>query len=157
MSKNRCNSWIRAAFIAIVLAGNVHLALAGPQEYATLAGDPGQPGGKLIVALRSEPKTLNPILSVDATSREVIGAMNADLIHINRQTQKTEPALAKSWTISPDGKKYVLNLRKGLKFSDGAPFTANDVVFSFALYLDEKLHSPQRDLLLIDDKPIVVK
>jgi peptide/nickel transport system substrate-binding protein len=157
VSKICGNSWIRQAFLVIILAGSTHLAAARPQDYATMTGDAGQPGGKLVVALRSEPKTLNPILSVDATSREVIGAMNADLIHINRQTQKTEPALAKSWTISPDGKKYVLQLRRGLKFSDGTPFTANDVVFSFGLYLDEKLHSPQRDLLLIDDKPIVVK
>jgi peptide/nickel transport system substrate-binding protein len=152
-----CNSWKPALLLAVILASLCPFAAARPQEYATLLGEPGEKGGKLVVALRSEPKTLNPILSVDATSREVIGAMNADLIHINRQTQKTEPALAKSWTISPDGKKYILQLRRGLKFSDGAPFTADDVVFSFNLYLDEKLHSPQRDLLVIDDKPILVK
>jgi peptide/nickel transport system substrate-binding protein len=141
----------------VAVAGSVAAASAQPQEFATLAGDPGDAGGTLVVALRSEPKTLNPILSVDATSREVIGAMNSDLVHINRETQRTESALAKSWTISPDGKKYVLQLRRGLKFSDGSPFTADDVVFSFGLYLDEKTHSPQRDLLVIDDKPIVVK
>lgn len=127
------------------------------QEYASEKGTLGRAGGNLVVALRTEPKTLNPVFSVDATSREVISALNADLVHINHQTQRTEPALAKSWTISPDGKRYVLHLRKGIKFSDGAPFTADDVVFSFQLYLDEKLHSPQRDLLLLDDKPIVVR
>ena len=130
---------------------------ARAQEYSTVSGDPGETGGKLVVALRSEPKTLNPILSVDATSREVIGALNADLVHINRETQRTEPGLAKTWNVSPDGRKYVLYLRRGLKFSDGAPFNADDVVFSFGLYLDESLHSPQRDLLVLDDKPIIVK
>ena len=55
----------------------------------------GRPGGRITVALRTDPKTLNPILAVDTTSREVIGAMQADLVHINRQTQRTEPALAK--------------------------------------------------------------
>lgn len=130
---------------------------AAPQDYATMKGEAGAAGGSLVVALRSEPKTLDPVTSVDATSREVIGAMQADLIHINRETQKAEAALAKSWTISADGKTYVLQLRRGLKFSDGAPFGADDVVFSFGLYLDEKLHSPQRDLLMIDDKPILVK
>ncbi len=128
-----------------------------PQDYATMKGDLGQAGGRLVVALRSEPKTLNPILSIDATSREVIGAMNADLVHINHETQRTEPALAKSWSVSPDGRKYTLQLRRGVKFSDGLPFTADDVVFSFQLYLDENLHSPQRDLLIVGDKPIVVK
>jgi peptide/nickel transport system substrate-binding protein len=120
---------------------------------ATLA----QPGGQLVVSLRSEPKTLNPILSVDANSREVIGMMNADLVHINRDTQSTEPALAKAWKISRDGRTYTLYLRRGVKFSDGSAFTADDVVFSFQLYLDENLHSPQRDLLMVGDKPISVK
>jgi peptide/nickel transport system substrate-binding protein len=133
------------------------LAGALPQDYATIKGESGEPGGRLVVALRSEPKTLNPILSIDATSREVISAMNADLVHINHETQKTEPALAKSWTVSRDGRKYTLQLRRGIKFSDGSAFTADDVVFSFQLYLDEKLHSPQRDLLILDDKPIEVK
>jgi peptide/nickel transport system substrate-binding protein len=150
-------NWWRPALLALGVAVSVCSSAAGQQEYATLSGEPGDSGGSLILALRSEPKTLNPILSVDATSREVIGTMNADLIHINRETQKTEPALAKSWTISPDGRKYVLQLRRGVKFSDGVPFTADDVLFSFELYLDEKVHSPQRDLLLIDDKAIAVK
>ncbi|MGB2635896.1 MAG: ABC transporter substrate-binding protein [Candidatus Acidiferrum sp.] len=154
----RYRFWGLALLVVAALPGNAHsTAAAGPQDYAKPGGETGELGGKLVVALRSEPKTLNPILSVDATSREVIGVMNADLIHINRATQRTEPALAKSWTLSADGKKYVLQLRRGIQFSDGAPFTADDVIFSFELYLDEKLHSPQRDLLLIDDKPIVVK
>lgn len=132
-------------------------AAAHPQDYAVVKESAGQPGGRLVVALRSEPKTLNPIVSVDATSREVIGAMTSDLVHINHQTQRTEPALAKSWTVSSDGRKYTMQLRHGLRFSDGAPFTSDDVVFSFQLYLDENLHSPQRDLLVLGDKPIVVR
>jgi peptide/nickel transport system substrate-binding protein len=147
----------KVAFFALAITFSANSSAARPQDYATVSGGVAESGGPLVVVLRSEPKTLNPILSVDATSREVIGAMNADLIHINRETQRTEPALAKSWTISPDGHKYVLQLRRGIKFSDGSPFTADDVVFSFELYLDEKLHSPQRDLIVIDDKPISVK
>jgi peptide/nickel transport system substrate-binding protein len=144
------------ALAALAMAGMQAQVRAMPQD-AVAKGELGQQGGRLVVAVRSEPKTLNPILSVDTTSREVIGAMNADLVHINRETQRTEPALAKSWSISADGKKYILELRRGVKFSDGAPFTADDVAFSFQLYLDEKLHSPQRDLLLLEDKPIAVK
>jgi peptide/nickel transport system substrate-binding protein len=117
----------------------------------------GRPGGRVTVALRTEPKTLNPILAVDTTSREVIGAMQADLVHINRQTQRTEPALASAWKASPDGRKYTLQLRRNVKFSDGVSFTADDVVFTFQLYLDESLNSPQRDLLIIDNKPIAVR
>ena len=143
-------------FLVASLPGSVASARA-PQDSAVMAGEPGVAGGRLVVALRSEPKTLNPVLSVDATTREVIGVMQADLVHINRETQKTEPALAKSWSVSEGGRKYTLKLRQGIKFSDGSPFTADDVVFSFQLYLDESLHSPQRDLLIVDGKPIVVK
>lgn len=114
-------------------------------------------GGHLVVALRGEPKTLNPLIATDIRSREVIGVMQADLVHINRSTQLTEPALAKSWKVSADGLRYTLTLRKGLKFSDGQPFDADDVLFTFRVYLDESVHAPQRDLLLIGGKPITVR
>lgn len=147
---------IHIAVMAFALV-SAPLLVAAAQEYSVTMSEVGQPGGHLVVALRSEPKTLNPVVSVDATSREVIGALNADLVHINRETQRTEPALAKSWTVSPDGRRYTLQLRRGIRFSDGTPFTADDVVFTFQLYLDETLHSPQRDLLVLDDQPIAVK
>ena len=117
---------------------------------------PGHPGGKLVVSERAEPKTLNPVTAVDRPSRDVLFQMHADLIHINRATQRTEPALAKSWNVSKDGRVFTLKLRQGLRFSDGHPFDADDVVFSFQLYLDEKVHSVQRDLLLGNGQTIAV-
>jgi peptide/nickel transport system substrate-binding protein len=119
-------------------------------------GTPGHAGGRLVVALRSEPKTLNPVLAVDEPSRDVIRCLTADLIHINRGSLKTEPSLAKSWSVSRDGRQYTLHLRHGLRFSDGEPFNADDVIFSFQVYLDEKINSSQRDLLVVGGKPIVV-
>src|ERR1700752_5183877 len=126
-------------------------------ELLSVPGEAGQRGGRIVLALRAEPKTLNPLTAADAPSREVIGAMQADLIHINRATQLTEPALAKSWKVSPDGLTYTLLLRKGLKFSDGQPMNADDVLFSFRVYLDENTHAPQRDLLIVGAKPIAVR
>ncbi|MGB6624091.1 MAG: ABC transporter substrate-binding protein [Candidatus Acidiferrales bacterium] len=120
-------------------------------------GSPGRFGGTLTIALRSEPKTLNPALAAAASSQNVIYCMNADLIHINRETQKTESGLAKSWSVSHDGLTYTLLLRRGLRFSDGQPFDADDVIFSFQVYLDENVHSPQRDLLIVGGKPISVE
>ena len=58
--------------------------------------------------------------------------------------------------MSRDGKQYTLSLRHGLRFSDGQPFNADDVLFTFQVYLDEKIHSPQRDLLVVAGKPIEV-
>jgi len=128
------------------------------EEELFLSGNQvGRYGGHLVVSLRSEPKTLNPVTSLDGSSREVIAQMTGDLIHINRFTEDTEPALAKTWQVSPDGLKYTLHLRHGLRFSDGHPLDADDVLFSFNLYLDENAHSPQRDALIIAHKPISVK
>jgi peptide/nickel transport system substrate-binding protein len=127
------------------------------QELLVVSGEIGKPGGRLVLALRGEPKTLNPLIAADARSREVIGVMQADLIHINRATQLTEPALAKSWKTSADGLEYTLVLRQGIKFSDGQPLDADDVLFTFRVYLDESVHAPQRDLLIVGGKPIDVR
>ncbi len=127
------------------------------EELLALPGDLGRSGGRLVISLRAEPKTLNPLTAADAPSREVIGAMQADLVHINRATQLTEPALAKSWKISPDGLQYTLTLRQGLRFSDGHPLDADDVLFTFRVYLDENVHATQRDLLIVGGKPIIVR
>jgi peptide/nickel transport system substrate-binding protein len=126
------------------------------EELARMAVLSGRYGGHLTIGQRSEPKTLNPVTATDAVSREVIGRLMGDLIEINRSSQQTEPALAKSWRISPDGRIFTLQLRKGIRFSDGHPFDADDVVFSFSVYMDEAVDSPQRDLLIIDGKPIAV-
>lgn len=119
-------------------------------------GVSGRFGGQLVLAQRAEPKTLNPVFALDAPSREVIRRMTADLITINRETQRTEAALAKSWSVSADGRHYTLHLRHGIRFSDGHAFDSADVVFTFQVHLDEKVESPQRDLLLIGGRPLQV-
>ena len=83
--------------------------------------------------------------------------MMADLVHINRSTHETEPALARTVDASSDGRRYTVQLRRGLRFSDGYPFDADDVLFTFQAYLDEKVASPQRDLLIVGGKPISVR
>jgi peptide/nickel transport system substrate-binding protein len=145
-----------AVTIACAVASVPIRAAQRGDERMIAEGAPGHAGGRLVVALRSEPKTLNPVLAVDEPSRDVIRCLTADLIHINRGSLKTEPALAKSWTVSRDGRQYTLQLRRGLRFSDGEPFDADDVLFSFQVYLDEKIDSPQRDLLVVGGKPIAV-
>jgi peptide/nickel transport system substrate-binding protein len=165
MGKFRTGQYVRPLRFALVCAwacsalgvGARPVPLDQQTEERMLTDNaPGHSGGKIVVALRSEPKTLNPVLAQDAASRDVIRCLTADLIDINRATQKTEPALAKSWTVSPDGREYTLHLRRGLRFSDGQPLDADDVIFSFGLYLDEKIDSPQRDLLVVGGKPIGV-
>jgi len=137
-------------------AASLQRTPAGTDVLVSRAGI-GRSGGQLVVVQRVEPRTLNPVTAVDNPSKEVIQRTIADLIHINRETQLPEPELAKSWVISPDGRRYTLTLRRGLRFSDGEPFDADDVLFSFQVYLDEKLASSQRDLLTVGGQPIAVR
>jgi peptide/nickel transport system substrate-binding protein len=132
-------------------------SITAAEDLLVTSGEIGSRGGQLVASLRSDPKTLNPVTGVDLPSKELIGLLFADLIHINLNTQRTEAALAKSWKVSADGRHYTLELRRGISFSDGHPFDADDVMFSFKVYLDEKVHSPQRDLLQVGGKPIQVR
>lgn len=168
MRKERCFTWRCRITIGFFLACASFLPLAikafprpqqtnAKEDLLTLPGEIGRSGGRLVISLRAEPKTLNPLTAADAPSREVIGAMQGDLVHINRATQLTEPALAKSWKISAGGLQYTLTLRRGLRFSDGHPLDADDVLFTFRVYLDESIHAPQRDLLIVGGKPIAVR
>jgi peptide/nickel transport system substrate-binding protein len=147
---------------AVCAAGTSPAGAPAPQtpgnneELQHVASVSGHYGGSLSIGQRAEPKTLNPATESDSASREIIGRLNADLIEINRSTQKTELALAKSWQTSADGRSFTLQLRKGIRFSDGQPFDADDVIFSFSVYMDEAVDSPQRDLLIIDGKPMTV-
>lgn len=147
--------WVIAAVTAIV-AWRAPGATAAPEELlkATVSG---RRGGRLVVGLRAEPKTFNPVVAVDSASRDVVGRTRASLVVIDRQTQKTVPGLAKAWTVSPDGRTFTLKLRGGLRFSDGHPFDADDVVFTFEAYLDERNASTNRDLLIVGGKPVVVR
>jgi len=150
-----------ALFVCLLAASCVAAAptpvpLNPAEELQHVEGEVGRYGGHLVIGQRSEPKTLNPVTATDAVSREVIGRLMADLITINRASQQSEPGLAKSWTTSADGRTFTLKLRKGMRFSDAHPFDADDVIFSFTVYLDEAVNSPQRDLLIIDGKPLTV-
>jgi peptide/nickel transport system substrate-binding protein len=148
---------VSGCLIAIQVAVYLRASANAQEEPLRVAGEVGKPGGRIVVALRAEPKTLNPLTAADGPSREVIGAMQADLVHINRATQLTEPALAKSWKVSADGLQYTLTLRQGLRFSDGHAVDMEDVLFTFQVYLDQAVHATQRDFLIVGGKPIAVR
>lgn len=151
----------RASRTSVVCAGCAALSLlvclgVAPAQRPAEAAGPAR-GGQLVVAERTPPSTFNPVLAADERTHAVLDRVFADLVHINRKTLATEPALASSWSVSKDGLEYTLKLRPDLRFSDGHPCTADDVVFTFQVYLDEAVHAPQRDLLLVGGKPIEVR
>jgi peptide/nickel transport system substrate-binding protein len=105
----------------------------------------GQSGGELHFCLHGEPKTFNPVLVDDEASENVRYLTGGVLIRLNRQTQALEPALATSWAVSKDGRKITFQLRQGIYFSDGTPFTSEDVAYTMQLLMDPQTHSPTGD------------
>jgi len=104
-----------------------------------------QSGGELHFCLRSEPKTLNPLLAADDASETIRYLTGGVLVRVNRLTQELEPGLATSWKISNGGKTITFELRTGLRFSDGTPFSADDVAYTMQQLMDPALHSPTGD------------
>ena len=59
------------------------------------------------------------------------GGIYETLIRRDNETLEFKPLLAKSWEVSEDRLSYIFHLRKDVKWHDGTPFTADDVVFSY--------------------------
>ncbi len=109
--------------------------------------------GKLVFSLGGEVSILNPILSTDTASSAVEGTIFTGMTRINEKLEVI-PDLAKSWKVSKDGKAWTFYLRKDVKWHDGHPFTAEDVVFTFNAILNPKVNSVRRSDYIIDGKPI---
>lgn len=107
---------------------------------------------QLVFASPSDPSTFNPPLNDSLYSGVVYSLIHNSLLGTNGITGELEPELAESWEIAPDQKRIVFTLRQGLKWSDGEPLTAEDVVFSFQdIYLNEAVPTGLRDILRIGD------
>ena len=104
-----------------------------------------QSGGELRFCLRSEPKTLNPLLMSDDSSETIRYLTGGVLLRVNRLTQELEPELATSWKLTNAGKTITFKLRENLRFSDGTTFSANDVAYTIQQLMDPALHSPTGD------------
>ena len=101
--------------------------------------------GELRFCLRSEPKTFDPLKVEDDASVAIRYLTGGTLVRMNRQTQVLEPELAQSWKVSKDSRQITFKLRSGILFSDGTPFTAEDVAYTVKQLMDPGLHSPTGD------------
>lgn len=117
--------------ISLLLSGMV-LAASSPNLLVlnkNLFQSPGKYGGTLTLRLSSEPQSFNYYGTLSGAAYTVDGTLFMPLVQLNPVTKQIEPALAKSWTVSKDGKVVTFYLRQ-VKWSDGIPFTADDVTFT---------------------------
>jgi len=104
-----------------------------------------QSNQQLRFCLHSDPKTFNPLLAEEDSSETIRYLTGGVLMRLNRLTQELEPELATAWKVSDGGKSITFKLRSGLSFSDGTPFTADDVAYTIQQMMDPNMHSPTGD------------
>jgi peptide/nickel transport system substrate-binding protein len=94
-------------------------------------GDPGQLGGRFVIAVSASPKTFNPLFALDTASDSIVRLLFASLVNLDWAAQQPGPGLAESWSVAPDQKTWTFKLRQGVRWSDGEALTADDVVFTW--------------------------
>ena len=128
-----------------------------PQDVEIAPDAPGQYGGRMIDVNSGEPSTLNPLVSEDASSSGMIAMLSTGLTRYDPVQEKVVPGLAKSWEIGADQKTFTFHLRRGLRWSDGAPLTAEDVLFTFQCIYDKRYATRAAYDLSVDGKPFEVR
>jgi len=132
--------------LLIALALSCLLALSGCNLNPLKAGETQV--SQLVLVTPSEPATFN--YALNRSPYGIFPFIYEGLLSENGLTAQLEPELAQSWEISEDQLQITFTLREALKWSDGQPLTADDVVFSFQdIYLNQKIPSVVQDLLRI--------
>jgi peptide/nickel transport system substrate-binding protein len=96
-------------------------------------------GDWFVDAFGVQPPTLTPLIGQDVYAAIVNARVLECLACRNPDTFAWTPMLATSWTTGDGGKTITFELRRGVHFSDGEPFTADDVVFTYDLIMNPKI------------------
>ena len=111
-------------------------------------------GDRMVTAMISDPKTFNPLLSVDSASSEALDAVFDGLVRLNPKTTLPEPMLASSWEHDEAGTTWTFHLREDVTWHDGAPFTADDVAFTIQAIFDPSVPNSSKHVLTVGGQPI---
>jgi len=112
-------------------------------------------GDALIVGSIGEPSNLIYMLASDSASHDIAGLIFNGLVKYHTDLSVIGD-LAESWDISKDGLVITFHLRKGVKWADGVPFTAEDVKFGYETIINEKIPSAYKEDFLQVKKAEVV-
>ncbi|MEL6130286.1 MAG: ABC transporter substrate-binding protein, partial [Cyanobacteria bacterium J06628_4] len=105
---------------------------------------------RLVYSILSDPKTFNYALNSERPN--IFGLTYKGLISENYETGEIEPELAESWQFSDNGLALTYTLREDLKWSDGEPLTADDVVFTYNdIFLNDTIPTQIRDILRVGE------
>lgn len=155
----------RGGALAVLVALLLAAAGCGGQRSATTDSHPipaeamrtgttGAFGGRLVYVTFGDPRTFNHLLANEASTSDILsGPVDAAIVDLDNATQEMVPGLARSWEVSDDGLAWTFHLRKGVRWSDGEPFTADDVMFTAEVINDTTVQTTWRSLLQIDGRP----
>lgn len=125
-----------------------------PEHAIVVEGADGVYGGRYVATLRMDPKTWNSLTANETSSTDLVnGNLFEGLVAFNNRTQETEALLARSWERSEDGLVWTFHLRRGARWSDGEPLTADDVIFTSEVLYDDVIHPSASELASIDGEP----
>lgn len=119
-------------------------ALAGVASIALVLSGCGQNSGQqkktITTSADTELTTVDPSKTTAVGTFNVLNNVDEGLVRLGKDS-KVEPGIATDWTVSKDGKTYTYNLRKGAKWSNGDPVTAQNFVYSWQRTLNPKTAS----------------
>lgn len=152
----RCRSPLLAVLAA--LAGCWHEAReADPTPVPTAAIDLRVDHPQhLFTAAMTDPRTFNPIIATDAASRAAVGDVFDPLLRLDPRNGEMHPALAEHWSFDERGTTLTLALRHDVRWHDGQPLTAHDVVFTFDAIYSSNVPSPLTAGLTVGGRPMTV-
>lgn len=146
----KVRGWRRGFALLLALMGAIAVAACNPSQFLRSDATPA----RIVFSTLSDPKTFNPVLN--AESPNVFLYTTEGLTTQDGLTGEVVPAMAESWQVSEDGKTIVFTLREGLKWSDGEPITADDVVFTYnEVIFNEEIPTSSRDVLRIGQQGLL--
>lgn len=126
-------SGLRWIIAAVVAAGLVVSGCAGPQPTGGAAGE----GGSISIVLYQKPKLFSPLEPAHGPDQQVMSLIYQSLVTSNPDLELV-PQLAEKVDVNDDATEFTFHLRKGLKWSDGEPFSSADVLFTHQTLADPK-------------------
>jgi peptide/nickel transport system substrate-binding protein len=138
---------MKRLFAALLAAG----FLTGPALSLEGASDKPKRGGTLTVGLQRDLTVMNPLVRTRSTERYIRELMFEPLLGLDLKGN-LQPNLAESWTASGDGRLYIFNLRRGVKFHNGQEMTAEDAKFAIDYSLNPKNSAYGYQALTIIDR-----
>ena len=135
----------RNSSLSLLIALTILVAACGggaPTAVPTSGDTSPQKGGEITVVYKDDLATLDPAIGYDWTNWPTIKLVFDGLLDYDEGTA-IMPRLAESLpSVSADGLTYTFKLRKGVKFTNGREFAADDVVYTITRVLDPKTGSP---------------